>query len=91
MSSKNKFLKAQPAFGNLGWPDYAPFDGILASAAPTEIPPLLLQQLAVGGVMVIPIGESGQQTLQRVTRTTNGYDIEELEAVTFVPFLSGKD
>jgi protein-L-isoaspartate(D-aspartate) O-methyltransferase len=77
--------------GNLGWPDYAPFDGILASAAPTEIPPLLLQQLAVGGVMVIPIGESGQQTLQRVTRTVSGYDIEELEAVTFVPFLSGKD
>ena len=77
--------------GNLGWPDYAPFDGILASAAPAEIPPILLQQLAVGGVMVIPIGESGQQTLQRVTRTTSGYDIEELEAVTFVPFLSGKD
>jgi protein-L-isoaspartate(D-aspartate) O-methyltransferase len=77
--------------GNLGWPDYAPFDGILASAAPVEIPPLLLQQLAVGGVMVIPIGESGQQTLQRVTRTSSGYDIEELEAVTFVPFLSGKD
>ena len=77
--------------GNLGWPDYAPFDGILASAAPSEIPPQLLQQLTLGGVMVIPIGQSGQQTLQRVTRTTNGYDIEELEAVTFVPFLSGKE
>ena len=77
--------------GNLGWPDYAPFDGILASAAPAEIPPVLLQQLAVGGVMVIPIGTSGQQTLQRVTRKTSGYDIEELEAVTFVPFLSGKE
>ena len=77
--------------GNLGWPDYAPFDGILASAAPAEIPPILLQQLAVGGVMVIPIGECGQQTLQRVTRKISGYDIEELEAVTFVPFLSGKD
>jgi protein-L-isoaspartate(D-aspartate) O-methyltransferase len=77
--------------GNLGWPDYAPFDGILASAAPAEIPPILLQQLAIGGVMVIPIGNNGQQTLQRVTRTTIGYDIEELEAVTFVPFLSGKE
>jgi len=77
--------------GNLGWPDYAPFDGILASAAPAEIPSQLLQQLTLGGVMVIPIGQSGQQTLQRVTRTTNGYDIEELEAVTFVPFLSGKE
>ncbi len=77
--------------GNLGWPDYAPFDGILATAAPAEIPPILLQQLAIGGVMVIPIGVNGQQTLQRVTRTTIGYDIEELEAVTFVPFLTGKE
>ena len=77
--------------GNLGWPDYAPFDGILASAAPAEIPQQLLQQLTLGGVMIIPIGQSGQQTLQRVTRTINGYDIEELEAVTFVPFLSGKE
>jgi protein-L-isoaspartate(D-aspartate) O-methyltransferase len=77
--------------GNLGWPDYAPFDGILASAAPAEIPPQLLQQLAIGGAMVIPTGLSGQQTLQRVTRTASGYDVEELEAVTFVPFLSGKE
>jgi protein-L-isoaspartate(D-aspartate) O-methyltransferase len=77
--------------GNQGWPDYAPFDGILASAAPAEIPPVLLEQLAIGGVMVIPIGQSGQQTLQRVTRTASGYDIEQLEAVTFVPFLSGKE
>jgi len=77
--------------GNLGWPDYAPYDGILASAAPAVIPPLLLQQLAIGGVMIIPIGPSGLQILQRVTRTANGYDIEKLEAVTFVPFLSGKE
>jgi protein-L-isoaspartate(D-aspartate) O-methyltransferase len=77
--------------GHLGWPEYAPFDGILASAAATKIPPMLLQQLAIGGVMVIPIGVSGQQALQRVTRTTIGYDIEQLEAVTFVPFLSGKE
>ncbi|WP_262966672.1 protein-L-isoaspartate(D-aspartate) O-methyltransferase [Methylobacter psychrophilus] len=77
--------------GHLGWPDYAPFDGILVSAAAAEIPPMLLQQLAIGGVMVIPIGISGQQILQRITRTTIGYDIEQLEAVTFVPFLSGKE
>ena len=77
--------------GNQGWPDYALFDGIIASAAPAEIPPILLQQLAIGGVMVIPIGISGQQILQRVTRTESGFDIEELEEVTFVPFLSGKE
>ena len=77
--------------GNQGWPDYALYDGILASAAPAEIPPILLQQLAIGGVMVIPIGIGGQQTLKRVTRTESGFDIEELEEVTFVPFLSGKE
>lgn len=77
--------------GNVGWPDYAPFDGILASAAPAEIPAQLLQQLAIGGVMIIPIGKNGQQILQRVTRRSSGYDIEKLEAVTFVPFLSGKE
>ena len=75
--------------GGLGWPDYAPFDGILASAAPAEIPLVLLQQLAIGGVMVIPIGKSGNQSLQRVTRNESGYQIEQLESVTFVPFLSG--
>ena len=77
--------------GGLGWPDYAPFDGILASAAPAEIPPVLLQQLAIGGVMIIPIGKSGNQFLQRVTRNESGYHIEQLESVTFVPFLSGKE
>ena len=77
--------------GNLGWSDYAPFDAILASAAPFEIPQELLQQLAVGGVMVIPIGVNGQQTLQRVTRNINDYEVEILESVTFVPFLSGKE
>jgi len=77
--------------GSLGWPDYAPFDGILVSAAPPALPELLLQQMAVGGVMVIPIGQSGKQTLQRVTRTVDAYKIEELDAVTFVPFLAGKE
>lgn len=77
--------------GHQGWPDYAPYDGILASAAPAEIPLSLLQQLAVGGVMVMPVGQHGHQTLQRITRKSSGYDIELLEAVTFVPFLSGKE
>jgi len=75
--------------GNLGWSDYAPFDGILVSAAPAEIPSMLLEQLSIGGVMVIPTGSSGMQVLKRVTRTPSGYEMESLEAVTFVPFLSG--
>ena len=77
--------------GTLGWLDYAPYDGILVSAAPAEIPSQLLAQLAIGGVMVIPTGSSGMQVLQRITRTPSGYEKENLEPVTFVPFLSGTE
>jgi len=77
--------------GGWGWPDYAPYDGILVSAAPPEIPEMLLQQMAAGGVMVIPIGMAGRQSLQRVTRTESGYEVEQLEPVSFVPFLSGRE
>lgn len=75
--------------GGWGWPEHAPFDGILAAAAPAEIPEALLQQLAPGGVMIIPIGREGRQDLHRITRTENGFEDEILEPVIFVPFLSG--
>ncbi|WP_150051574.1 protein-L-isoaspartate(D-aspartate) O-methyltransferase [Methylomonas rhizoryzae] len=75
--------------GGWGWPEHAPFDGILAAAAPVEIPEALLQQLAPGGVMVIPVGPEGWQELHRITRTANGFEDEVLERVSFVPFLSG--
>jgi protein-L-isoaspartate(D-aspartate) O-methyltransferase len=55
------------------------------------LPEMLLQQMAIGGVMVIPIGPSGRQTLQRVTRIGDTYKIENFDAVTFVPFLAGKE
>ncbi|MGZ8094643.1 MAG: protein-L-isoaspartate(D-aspartate) O-methyltransferase [Methylosarcina sp.] len=77
--------------GGWGWPDFAPYDGILVAAAPSEIPEMLLDQMAVGGVMVIPIGKGGRQELQRVVRKDNGFEIEELEPVSFVPFLSGRE
>jgi protein-L-isoaspartate(D-aspartate) O-methyltransferase len=76
--------------GGWGWPDHAPYDGILVAAAPLEIPEMLLQQMAVGGVMIIPVGKGGNQLLQRVTRTESGYEVEKLEPVVFVPFLSGR-
>ena len=77
--------------GHLEWSDYAPFDGILVSAAPAEIPVMLLEQLSIGGVMIIPTGSSGMQVLQKIIRTPSGYEKENLEAVTFVPFLSGTE
>lgn len=75
--------------GGWGWLEHAPFDGILAAAAPTEIPESLLAQLAIGGVMVIPVGREGVQELQRVTRNEQGFVVEIIERVSFVPFLTG--
>ena len=75
--------------GGLGWPKAGPFDGILSAAAPKTIPPELLQQLAPGGRLVMPVGEDGKQELVLVTRTANDYECEVIEAVNFVPFLSG--
>ena len=86
---KLKNISCLHSDGGWGWPNYAPYDGILVAAAPPEIPKMLLQQMAVGGVMVIPVGRDSNQELQRVTRTENGYEVEKIERVIFVPFLSG--
>jgi protein-L-isoaspartate(D-aspartate) O-methyltransferase len=75
--------------GGMGLPEYAPFDGILVTAAPEGIPRTLVDQLKVGGRMVLPIGSRSEQVLVRVTRTKNGYDKELLEQVVFVPLLGG--
>jgi protein-L-isoaspartate(D-aspartate) O-methyltransferase len=75
--------------GGMGWPEKAPFDGILVTAAPREIPHELLEQLAVGGRLVIPVGHD-EQILKRITRVAEDkYETETLEAVRFVPLLSG--
>jgi len=86
---KLKNISYQHSDGGWGWPEQAPFDGILVAAAPVEIPETLLEQLAVGGVMLIPIG-GDKQELHKVTRTETGYEDEILEPVSFVPFLSGR-
>jgi len=75
--------------GGMGWPEYAPFDGIIVTAAPEGIPRALVNQLRPGGRMVLPIGDSKLQALVRVTRTEQGYSHEVLEQVSFVPMLSG--
>ena len=72
-----------------GWADKAPFDGILVTPAPEEIPDALLQQLTVGGIMLIPLGGNNQQ-LHKITRTQSGYEDEILEPVTFVPLILGR-
>jgi len=73
----------------LGWPEYAPFNAIIVAAAPAGIPRVLVNQLTMGGCMVLPIGHSERQVLVRVLRTETGYVHELLEPVTFVPLLGG--
>lgn len=78
------------ADGGWGWTQHAPYDGILCTAAPEEVPPALLEQLAPGGRLIIPVGPAGSQDLLRVTRRgEGGYDREVLEKVSFVPLLGG--
>jgi protein-L-isoaspartate(D-aspartate) O-methyltransferase len=77
------------ADGAHGWASQAPFQGIIAAAAPEHVPPELLGQLDEGGVLIIPIGARGSQTLLRVTRVGNELNREELLPVSFVPFVEG--
>jgi protein-L-isoaspartate(D-aspartate) O-methyltransferase len=70
--------------GTIGWPDEAPFDGILVTAGGPEIPKPLLEQLADPGRMVIPIGSRDAQELQLVTRQDGEISVEPLEYVRFV-------
>jgi protein-L-isoaspartate(D-aspartate) O-methyltransferase len=75
--------------GSKGWAEQAPFDRILVTAAATDIPQALIDQLAVGGVLVGPFGkEHGEQNLIRLTRTETGTTRETLWAVRFVPLVA---
>ncbi|MDB5368024.1 MAG: protein-L-isoaspartate O-methyltransferase [Rhodospirillales bacterium] len=77
--------------GSKGWPEQAPFDRILVTAAAgEEAPPPLLEQLSVGGILVSPVTwRAGEQVVVRVTRTDDGYEQEELFPVRFVPLVPG--
>jgi protein-L-isoaspartate(D-aspartate) O-methyltransferase len=75
--------------GSLGWPDQAPFDGILVTAAARSVPEALVAQLAVGGRMVIPVGDDAAQRLRVIDNTEEGLREENLEYVRFVPLLRG--
>ena len=86
---KMRNIKLKHADGTMGLPELAPFDGIIVTAAASRVPEELLQQLAVGGRMVIPVGIS-EQTLYLIERLNeNDYQHTKIEAVKFVPLLSG--
>lgn len=86
---KLRNVRFRHADGALGWSEYAPYDGILVTAAPRGVPRALAEQLAPGGSMVLPMGEGDQQVLVRVARTEGGFSHEVLESVSFVPLLGG--
>ncbi|MBT5108671.1 MAG: protein-L-isoaspartate(D-aspartate) O-methyltransferase [Rhodospirillaceae bacterium] len=77
--------------GTLGWPDQAPFERIIVSAAAPEIPTVLTDQLAEGGVMVIPVGDQRRdQMIMRVTRRDGEIHTEDLWPVRFLPLVPGR-
>ena len=77
--------------GNNGWPEHAPYDLIIVTAAPREIPPALLHQLKPGGRMMIPTGRSGNQQLRLVKKDEQGrFHVRSVLPVSFVPMVQGK-
>ncbi len=83
-------VRFRHADGSVGWKAHAPYDGILAAAAPLVIPQGLLEQLSPsGGRLVLPVGPEGQQELMRITRRDEHFVREKLGPVAFVPLLGG--
>ncbi len=84
-----KSINLKVGDGYNGWPEEAPFDAIIVTAAPAEVPSTLLEQLKLGGRLVIPVGDKEQELL-RITRTKEGFQEERLLAVRFVPMIKEK-
>ena len=91
-------ITAKLGDGSLGWPEQAPFERIIVTAAAEDIPPVLLDQLAPGGIMVVPVGHSGRQgggndagdqRLYRVVKGPLGIEIDDMGEVRFVPLVAG--
>lgn len=81
-------IEVRTGNGYLGWPEQAPFDRIMVTAAPDEVPPVLVQQLKIGGLMAIPVG-TGVQELRILRRTATGTETLRTLPVRFVP-MTGK-
>lgn len=75
--------------GYLGWPEHAPFSKIVVTAAPEEVPPVLVDQLAVGGRMILPVGSGFSQELRILSKTATGVLSERSLPVRFVPMIKG--
>jgi len=76
--------------GYLGWPEHAPFDAVIVTCAPEEVPEALVEQLAPDGRMILPLGEAdGMQRLVTLRKTPDGMEVREEMPVRFVPMVHG--
>lgn len=82
-------VQFRPGDGWQGWPKYAPYDGIIVAAAAPVLPEKLLEQLAPGGRLVMPVGPTGRQELMLVIRRDDHFEQQSLGAVSFVPLVPG--
>lgn len=82
-------VQFRPGDGWEGWPKYAPYDGIIVAAAASVVPEKLLEQLAPGGRLVMPVGPPGYQELMLVTRKQDHFEERSLGGVSFVPLVPG--
>jgi protein-L-isoaspartate(D-aspartate) O-methyltransferase len=73
--------------GSLGLPEHGPYDAIVVTAASPKVPPALIGQLKLGGRLIIPVGDRHEQTLMRVTATSDGPKVERLGGCRFVPLI----
>jgi len=84
-------VTVRPGDGALGWPEQAPFRGVIVTAAAPEVPRALLEQMEVGGRLVVPVAEGDGQRLRRLVRSGRDTWTEEaLEACRFVPLVAGQ-
>ena len=82
-------VKVKHSDGFNGWSEHAPFDAILVAAAPVGIPEKLLEQLAVGGRLVLPVGTGRSQELRLIKKSGTGFKEHVMDEVSFVPLLDG--
>ncbi len=82
-------IKVRQGDGYLGWPEYAPFDVIVVTAAPLEVPEKLVEQLSEGGRMVVPVGDAGNQLLKLLVKGSGRITEENVIPVRFVPMVRG--
>jgi protein-L-isoaspartate(D-aspartate) O-methyltransferase len=85
----NSNVKIRMGDGSRGWPEYAPYDAILVSAAAWEVPPLLFAQLREAGRMMVPVGPASSQELQLIRKVGGQPETRSLEGCRFVPLVEG--